>query len=186
MICRLFRNARLFHSLRHGQRSLAIRQQALNTAIIPQNQTVQRPAHRVRTPRSAEHQGGKRGKLQQVTGTESHTSHQVHQHRLLASLFLPISEIPRSQAHLTSRLPSNVPCRILNFSSAFGNSLSYVTGDGSTVASGSLPFDGTLDTSEYEIAVFTDKECNNGCPYWRPNAVSHRKCTCPLCLHIKP
>ena len=57
--------------------------------------------------------------------------------------------------------------------SAFGNSLSYVTPDGSKVASESLPFDGTLDTSEREIAVFSDKECDQDCQYWRPNATSH-------------
>lgn len=59
------------------------------------------------------------------------------------------------------------------FDYAFGNSLSYVTPDGGTVASDSLAFDGTLETSEYEIAVFSDKECDGDCSYWRPNAVSH-------------
>jgi hypothetical protein len=41
------------------------------------------------------------------------------------------------------------------------------------VASESTPFDGTLETSEQEIAVFSDKECDGDCPYWRPNATSH-------------
>lgn len=59
------------------------------------------------------------------------------------------------------------------FDYAFGNSLSYVTSDGAKVASDSLPFDGTLDTSEYEIAVFSDKACDQDCPYWRPQATSH-------------
>ncbi|KAF2627786.1 hypothetical protein BU25DRAFT_439766 [Macroventuria anomochaeta] len=59
------------------------------------------------------------------------------------------------------------------FDYAFGNSLSFVTPAGNRVASESEPFDGTLDTSEYEIAVFSDKECDLNCPYWRPNATSH-------------
>lgn len=62
---------------------------------------------------------------------------------------------------------------MLTRNSAFGNSLSYVAPDGSKVASESLPFDGTLDTSEYEIAIFSDKECDQDCQYWRPNATSH-------------
>lgn len=56
--------------------------------------------------------------------------------------------------------------------SAFGNSLGFVTPEGNKVASESEPFDGTLDTSEYEIAVFSDRECDRDCPYWRPNAIS--------------
>lgn len=67
---------------------------------------------------------------------------------------------------------------MLTFASAFGNSLSYVSPDGGTVASESLPFDGTLDTSEREIAVFSDKECDHDCRYWRPNATSHCTTTC--------
>ncbi|KAF3040125.1 target of Sbf [Didymella heteroderae] len=59
------------------------------------------------------------------------------------------------------------------FDYAFGNSLSFVTPAGNVVAPESEPFDGTLDTSEYEIAVFSDKECDINCPYWRPNATSH-------------
>ncbi|KAH7087127.1 putative TOS1-like glycosyl hydrolase-domain-containing protein [Paraphoma chrysanthemicola] len=59
------------------------------------------------------------------------------------------------------------------FDYAFGNSLSYVTSDGGRVASESLPFSGTLDTSEREIAVFSDKSCDQDCPYWRPDATSH-------------
>lgn len=62
---------------------------------------------------------------------------------------------------------------MLTLSSAFGNSLSFVTPAGNVVAPESEPFDGTLDTSEYEIAVFSDKECDINCPYWRPNATSH-------------
>jgi len=63
--------------------------------------------------------------------------------------------------------------KILTDISAFGNSLSYVTSDGGTVASESMPFAGTLDTSEQEIAVFSDKSCDQDCPYWRPDATSH-------------
>ncbi|KAJ4359354.1 target of Sbf [Ascochyta clinopodiicola] len=48
----------------------------------------------------------------------------------------------------------------LTGNSAFGNSLSFVTPAGNRVASESEPFTGTLDTSEYEIAVFSDKECD--------------------------
>ncbi|KAJ4406767.1 target of Sbf [Didymella pomorum] len=59
------------------------------------------------------------------------------------------------------------------FDYAFGNSLSFVAPAGNVVAPESEPFDGTLDTSEYEIAVFSDKECDSNCPYWRPNATSH-------------
>ncbi|KAF9699574.1 hypothetical protein EKO04_002562 [Ascochyta lentis] len=59
------------------------------------------------------------------------------------------------------------------FDYAFGNSLSFVNPAGNRVAPESEAFDGTLDTSEYEIAVFSDKECDVNCPYWRPNATSH-------------
>ncbi|KAJ4345693.1 target of Sbf [Didymosphaeria variabile] len=59
------------------------------------------------------------------------------------------------------------------FDYAFGNSLGYVIGDGSKVAADSTPFDGTLETSEREIAVFTDKTCDNDCEYARPNATAH-------------
>ncbi|KAH6638068.1 putative TOS1-like glycosyl hydrolase-domain-containing protein [Boeremia exigua] len=59
------------------------------------------------------------------------------------------------------------------FDYAFGNSLSFVTPAGNKVAPESQPFDGTLDTSEYEIAVFSDKQCDGNCPYSRPNATSH-------------
>jgi hypothetical protein len=69
---------------------------------------------------------------------------------------------------------------ILTIFSAFGNSLSYVTPNGRTVAAESLPFDGTLDTSETELVVLSDKECDEGCTYWRPDATSH--CTSPLPL----
>lgn len=61
----------------------------------------------------------------------------------------------------------------LSQNSAFGNSLGYVTPDGRKVAAESLPFDGTLDTSEVELAVFSDKQCDQDCPYWRPDATSH-------------
>ncbi|CAN9326863.1 unnamed protein product [Alternaria alternata] len=57
--------------------------------------------------------------------------------------------------------------------SAFGNSLSYVTPRGDKVAAESLPFNGMLQTSETEIIVLSDKECDADCPYWRPNATSH-------------
>ena len=63
--------------------------------------------------------------------------------------------------------------RALTGSSAFGNSLGYVTPSGDKIASESLPFHGTLETSEAEIAVFSDKACDHGCAYWRPDAVSH-------------
>ncbi|CAN9336011.1 unnamed protein product [Alternaria alternata] len=56
--------------------------------------------------------------------------------------------------------------------SAFGNSLSYVTPRGDKVAAESLPFNGMLQTSETEIVVLSDKECDADCPYWRPNATS--------------
>ncbi|CAN9132778.1 unnamed protein product [Alternaria alternata] len=56
---------------------------------------------------------------------------------------------------------------------AFGNSLSYVTPRGDKVAAESLPFNGMLQTSETEIVVLSDKECDADCPYWRPNATSH-------------
>jgi hypothetical protein len=57
--------------------------------------------------------------------------------------------------------------------SAFGNSLSYVSSNGDTVAPESTPFEGTLATSEHEMAVFTDQSCDQDCSYWRPNATSH-------------
>ncbi|KAJ8108987.1 hypothetical protein OPT61_g7786 [Boeremia exigua] len=59
------------------------------------------------------------------------------------------------------------------FDYAFGNSLSFVTPAGDKVAPESEPFDGQLDTSEYEIAIFSDKKCDSKCSYWRPNATSH-------------
>ncbi|KAH8732758.1 putative TOS1-like glycosyl hydrolase-domain-containing protein [Phaeosphaeriaceae sp. PMI808] len=59
------------------------------------------------------------------------------------------------------------------FDYAFGNSLSYVSSDGGKVTSDSMPFIGTLDTSEREIAVFSDKACDQDCPYSRPDATSH-------------
>ncbi|KAL6711931.1 target of Sbf [Coniothyrium glycines] len=87
-------------------------------------------------------------------------------------------------AHYTSAAPSQAtgltfmanlgdPRKSGTFDYAFGNSLGYVTPDGGKVAAESLPFDGTLDTSEQEIVVFSDKECDHDCPYWRPNATSH-------------
>ncbi|KAF2831434.1 hypothetical protein CC86DRAFT_443130 [Ophiobolus disseminans] len=59
------------------------------------------------------------------------------------------------------------------FDYAFGNSLSYVTSDGGAVSPDSMPFDGTLDTSEREITVLSDKSCDQDCSYWRPDATSH-------------
>ncbi|KAI4946771.1 hypothetical protein J4E91_006943 [Alternaria rosae] len=59
------------------------------------------------------------------------------------------------------------------FDYAFGNSLSYVTPRGDKVAAESQPFEGTLNTSENEIVVLSDKECDADCPYWRPDATSH-------------
>ncbi|KAI1515578.1 TOS1 [Pyrenophora tritici-repentis] len=56
---------------------------------------------------------------------------------------------------------------------AFGNSLSYVNSQGTTVAAQSLPFNGKILTSEYEIIVFSNKACDGNCPYWRPNATAH-------------
>ncbi|KAF9736232.1 hypothetical protein PMIN02_006794 [Paraphaeosphaeria minitans] len=61
------------------------------------------------------------------------------------------------------------------FDYAFGNSLGYVIGDGSKVAADSMPFDGILETSEREIAVFTDKVCDGNCEYARPDATAHCK-----------
>jgi hypothetical protein len=62
---------------------------------------------------------------------------------------------------------------MLTTASAFGNSLSYVTSNGARVAPVSTPFDGTLETSELEMAVFSDRDCDHDCEYWRPNATSH-------------
>lgn len=76
---------------------------------------------------------------------------------------------------MTSELLSVVFADMLRTGSAFGNSLGYVIGDGSKVAADSTPFDGTLETSEREIAVFTDKVCDGNCEYTRPNATSHFK-----------
>lgn len=50
-------------------------------------------------------------------------------------------------------------------------------GDGSKVAADSTPFGGNLETSEREIAVFTDKLCDGNCEYARPDATAH--CTSP-------
>ncbi|KAL6159953.1 target of Sbf [Exserohilum turcicum] len=65
------------------------------------------------------------------------------------------------------------PAKSGTFDYAFGNSLSYVAPQGDKVAAESVPFEGTLRTSETEIVVLSDKECDAGCPYWRPNATSH-------------
>lgn len=43
------------------------------------------------------------------------------------------------------------------FDYSFGNSLGYVSKDGSKVVSANTPFDGKLATSEVEIAAFTDQ-----------------------------
>ncbi len=51
--------------------------------------------------------------------------------------------------------------------------MGYVIGDGSKVAAQNTPFDGTLETSEREIAVFTDKICDGDCEYARPDATAH-------------
>ncbi|KAF2636177.1 hypothetical protein P280DRAFT_410219 [Massarina eburnea CBS 473.64] len=59
------------------------------------------------------------------------------------------------------------------FDYSFGNSLGYVIGDGSKVTTDSTPFDGTLETSEIEISVFTDKVCDGDCEYARPDTVAH-------------
>jgi hypothetical protein len=48
-----------------------------------------------------------------------------------------------------------------------------VSSDGDRVTPESTPFNGTLVTSEVEIAVFSDKSCDHDCPYWRPHATSH-------------
>jgi hypothetical protein len=69
------------------------------------------------------------------------------------------------------------PSNMLINCSAFGNSLGYVIGDGSKVAADNTPFDGTLETSEREIAVFTDKACDGNCEYARPDATAHCKFT---------
>jgi hypothetical protein len=87
--------------------------------------------------------------------------------------FLPILVIQENQARSISMFCLGFFETRLNNDSAFGNSLSYVTPDGGRVASESTPFDGTLETSEQEIAIFSDKECDGDCPYWRPNATSH-------------
>ncbi|KAF1997624.1 hypothetical protein P154DRAFT_605306 [Amniculicola lignicola CBS 123094] len=60
------------------------------------------------------------------------------------------------------------------FDYSFGNSLGYVSGTGGKCVSESTPFDGTLETSEFEIAVFTDKPCSGNCNYARPDATAHR------------
>ncbi|KAL1794645.1 hypothetical protein ACET3X_006461 [Alternaria dauci] len=59
------------------------------------------------------------------------------------------------------------------FDYAFGNSLSYVSPRGDKVAAESLPFNGMLQTSETEIVVLSNKECDADCPYSRPSATSH-------------
>ncbi|CAI6271715.1 unnamed protein product [Periconia digitata] len=59
------------------------------------------------------------------------------------------------------------------FDYSFGNSLGYVIGDGSKVTTDNTPFDGTLATSEREIAVFTDEICDGNCEYARPDSVAH-------------
>ncbi|KAF2869559.1 putative TOS1-like glycosyl hydrolase-domain-containing protein [Massariosphaeria phaeospora] len=59
------------------------------------------------------------------------------------------------------------------FDYSFGNSLGYVIGNGKTVASQNTPFDGTLETSEVEIAVFTDQQCRTGDCEARPRATAH-------------
>lgn len=59
------------------------------------------------------------------------------------------------------------------FDYAFGNSLGYVIGDGSKVSADNTPFDGTLETSEREIAGFTDEICDGECEYARPDTVAH-------------
>jgi hypothetical protein len=72
--------------------------------------------------------------------------------------------------------PQDLGCLYLSdlpIPSAFGNSLSYVSSQGDRVTAESMPFDGTLRTSEGEIAVFSDKACDQDCPYWRPDATSH-------------
>jgi len=50
-----------------------------------------------------------------------------------------------------------------------------VIGDGRKVATTTTPFDGTLATSEREIAVFTDKVCDGDCEYARPDSTAHCK-----------
>jgi hypothetical protein len=64
--------------------------------------------------------------------------------------------------------------------SSFGNSLGYVVGDGSQVASQNTPFSGTLETSEREMAVFRDKSCDNNCEYARPESVAHCELSAPV------
>jgi hypothetical protein len=83
------------------------------------------------------------------------------------------STAPAQATGLTFMANLGDPRESGTFDYAFGNSLSYVMPSGGQVASESLPFDGTLDTSEREIAVFTDQQCDQNCPYWRPNATSH-------------
>ncbi|KAF2736585.1 hypothetical protein EJ04DRAFT_521802 [Polyplosphaeria fusca] len=59
------------------------------------------------------------------------------------------------------------------FDYAFGNSLSYVSPDGGRVASDPGPFAGTLQTSEVEMAAFSDKACNGDCEYSRPKSTQY-------------
>jgi hypothetical protein len=114
-------------------------------------------------------------------GAESLTTHQQHQLKPQGSHSWPTWVTHRSLVPLTSmRSFLKIMSAILTIFSAFGNSLSYVTPNGRTVAAESLPFDGTLDTSETELVVLSDKECDEGCTYWRPDATSH--CTSPLPL----
>ena len=103
----------------------------------------------------------------------------LHTTRLLPPLkprdlhFLPTKAIRRNRAHLISASRIAVYFPLLTCGSAFGNSLSYVTQDGGAVASDTTPFDGTLETSEIEIAVFSDRQCDGDCEYARPASTAH-------------
>jgi hypothetical protein len=110
---------------------------------------------------------------QPPTGVEWPTTLLWHRQRRLAYLFSPTWATLNSPAHSTSTPYFPIYCTLLTWNSAFGNSLSYVSSNGDKVTPESTPFEGALATSEREIAIFADKECDHDCPYWRPDATSH-------------
>lgn len=115
-------------------------------------------------------------------GIALHTTRQVRLLKQPGSASWPTWEIQTSLVPLISMSPPRQGIAVLIACSAFGNSLSYVNPQGNRVAAESLPFQGTLDTSEAEIVVLSDKECDADCPYWRPDATSHCVLFYPLGL----
>lgn len=137
----------------------------------PLNPIKNNKAHLSRS-RQTQHQDGA-SYAEPLTGTGWPT---ILQHRLRPQQDCPsllILVILANRARSTSMSMPFAAGILLTWVSAFGNSLSYVSSNGGVVAPESMPFDGTLATSEREIAVFSDKACDQDCPYWRPNATSH-------------